>query len=277
MERIREALNKAKVSQPPVENTEVMAAPEAMQPQDQPCLDQEPAPLKLPQVQLDSAHLERNRIVSYDMSDPSHMAFNILRTRIHQTMTDNGWKSIAISSPNPGAGKTMVAINLAFSLARQKNCEVVLIDLDLRRPTIAKVLGIQVETSIGQYLTGRVEVQQCMLQVAENLVVLPNNQPVKTSSELMSGQWSREIIQKITEILAPDIIIFDLPPMLSSDDAMGILPYVDCGLIIIADGASNYKEVDRCDRQFSEATNLIGHVLNKSMDKTDAGYDYYGY
>lgn len=277
MERIREALNKAKASQPPAEDSEVVATPAVMQPQDQPCADQEPAPLDLPQVQLDPAHLERNRIVSFDMNDPSHMAFNILRTKIHQTMADNSWKSIAISSPNPGAGKTMVAINLAFSLARQKNCRVVLIDLDLRRPTIAKVLGIQVETSIGQYLTGRVDVRQCMLQIAENLVVLPNNQPVKISSELMSGQWSREIIQKITKILAPDIIIFDLPPMLSSDDTMGILPYVDCGLIIIDDGISSYKEVDQCDRQFSESTNLIGHVLNKSTDKTEAGYDYYGY
>ena len=279
MERIKEALNKAKASSHmPAMSGETLAAitppPAAQLP---PLPEADPVFLNIPQVQLNASHLEKNRIVAYEMSDSSHVAFNILRTKVQQAMKDNGWKTIAISSPNPGAGKTTVAINLAFSLARQKNCRVVLVDMDLRRPAVSKVLGIEVDISIGQYLLGHVDIQHCFVQVAENLVLVPNNQPVKISSEMMLNQWGREIGHRISDALSPDVIIFDLPPMLMSDDTMGFLPYVDCGLLIVDDGGSKYKQVDQCGKQFSSATNFIGHVLNKSSEKIDRGYDYYGY
>lgn len=230
----------------------------------------------VPTVPIDSTHLENNRIVSYLMKDMNYVPFNILRTKVTQAMMDNGWKSLAITSPNPGAGKTTIAINLAFSLARQKNFKVALVDLDLRRPTIAKTMGIDVTTSIRQYLSGTAEISRCALSVSNNLIVLLNDEPVRGSSEMMLSDRGKNIGSRIIEAFSPDIIIYDLPPMLSSDDAVGFLPFVDCGLIIVDDGGSKYSEVAKCDQQFSSATNLIGHVLNKSLDKAEAGYNYYG-
>lgn len=228
-----------------------------------------------PAVPMDSIHLENKRIVSYLMKDTNYVPFNILRTKVNQAMMDDGWKSLAISSPNPGAGKTTIAINLAFSLARQKNFKVVLVDMDLRRPAIAKTMGISVPTSIRQYLSGSVEISRCAVSVSKNLVVLLNDQPIRGSSEMMLSERGKEITPRIVEAFSPDIIIYDLPPMLSSDDTIGFLPFVDCGLIIVDDGGSKYRDVEKCSQQFSSATNLIGHVLNKSIDKADSGYDYY--
>lgn len=278
MERIKEALSKAKASSHRSaidrETPADVTSPPALQ--SPPFSGIDPAFLNIPQVQLNASLLEKNRIVAYQMDDSSHVVFNILRTKVYKMMTDNGWKSIAISSPNPRAGKTTVAINLAFSLARQKNCRVVLVDMDLRRPAISKMLGIEAGVSIGQYLLGHVDIQQCFVQAAENLVLVPNDQPTKISSEMMLNQWGREIGRRISDVLAPDVIIFDLPPMLASDDAMGFLPYVDCGLLVVDDGGSKYKQVDLCGKQFASATNFIGHVLNKSTEKVDTGYNYYG-
>lgn len=277
MDRIKDALSKAKNLSGSVDSDR---AAQSMSDRKHPVNSQFASSdsfSDVPTVPLDSIHLENKRIVSYLMKDINYVPFNILRTKVTQSMMDNGWKSLAITSPNPGAGKTTIAINLAFSLARQKNFKVVLVDLDLRRPAIAKTMGINVTTSIRQYLSGGVEISRCAMSVSNNLVVLLNDQPVRGSSEMMSSARGKEIGSKIIEALSPDIIIYDLPPMLSSDDTMGFLPFVDCGLIIIDDGGSKYSEVAKCDQQFSSATNLIGHVLNKSMDKADAGYNYYGH
>lgn len=273
MERIKEALDKAKILSG--SNVGSHQATSARQNTGNTQMASYNPLSDTPTAPMDSTHLEGNRIISYLMKDTNYVAFNILRTKVYQSMTDNGWKSLAISSPNPGAGKTTIAVNLAFSLARQKNFNVVLVDLDLRRPAVAKTLGIDITTSIGQYLSGNVEISQCAVSISKNLIAILNDQPVRGSSELMSSQWGRQITTKITEAFAPDVIIYDLPPMLSSDDTMSFLPFVDCGLSIIDDGGSKYSEVEQCDKQFSAATNLIGHVLNKSTDKAEVGYNYY--
>lgn len=275
MERIKDALNKAKGLSGSLGNDR---ATEDMSTRQRAINSQNASGdgfSDAPTVPMDSIHLENKRIVSYLMKDTNYVPFNILRTKVNQAMMDSGWKSLAISSPNPGAGKTTIAINLAFSLARQKNFKVVLVDLDLRRPAIAKTMGINITTSIRQYLSGSVEISQCAVSVSKNLVVLLNDQPVRGSSEMMLSDRGKGITSKIVEAFSPDIIIYDLPPMLSSDDTIGFLPFVDCGLIIVDDGGSKYSDVAKCDQQFSSATNLIGHVLNKSTDKADAGYDYY--
>ena len=102
-----------------------------------------------------------------------------------------------------------------------------------------------------------------------------NDQPVRGVSELMLSDRGKDISSNIFKAFSPGIFIFGLPPMLSSDDTMGFLPFVDCGLIIVDDGGRKYSEVAQCHQQFTSATNLIGHVLNKSTDKAEADYDYY--
>lgn len=275
MERIKDALNKAKSLSGSIDNNRTAEDLSARQRSMNSPIASGDHFFDAPTASMDSIHLENKRIVSYLMKDTNYVPFNILRTKVNQAMMDNGWKSLAITSPNPGAGKTTIAINLAFSLARQKNFKVVLVDMDLRRPAVAKTMGINVTTSIRQYLSGSVEVSRCAVSVSKNLVVLLNDQPVRGSSEMMLSDRGKEIGSNIFEAFSPDIVIYDLPPMLSSDDTMGFLPFVDCGLIIIDDGGSKYSEVAQCDQQFSSAANLIGHVLNKSTDKAEADYNYY--
>ena len=89
-------------------------------------------------VNLDPATLENYRIVAQNKHDPTSWVFDSLRTRVIQKMEENNWRTIAIVSPTPEAGKTVVAINLAISIAQQPKKTAMLVDFDLRKPRVAK-------------------------------------------------------------------------------------------------------------------------------------------
>ena len=225
-----------------------------------------------PHVALDPAHLIEQRIVSYAMTDPSHVAFNLLRTKVYKAMKANGWKSLAVLSPSAGCGKTTVSINLAFSMSRQPNCKTVLLDLDLKKSGIGKALGVKAPGSIGSFLEGKGRVEECFIQVTDNLIVGLNDTPVKYSSEYLQDKGVDNIIDAAMNLLRPDVLLFDLPPMLSSDDAIGFLPHVDCSLMIAAADLSTAAQIDECERQARAAGNYLGLVLNKYRAATSEYY-----
>lgn len=233
----------------------------------------EPKPLR--RVDIDLKHLERKRIVSKSMDDPNHIAFNLLRTRVRQAMSDNKWKSLAITSPTPGCGKTMVTLNLAFSLSRNPGLKTVVVDLDLRRPSIAPTLNIEPDRSIAQYLLEKAdEARDCFVRVDENLVLGLNSGHTPASSELLQAPRMLELFKYIDRELSPEIVLFDLPPMKSSDDALGFLPRVDTSLLVVASGTTTTAEVDECELQMSELDKLLGIVLNKCEDAQAEDYYY---
>lgn len=225
-------------------------------------------------VQLDYRQMERNRIVAHAMTDPSYVVFNIMRTKIRAAMADNNWKSIAVTSPGPECGKTMVAVNFAFSLARQEDCKTVLVDLDLRRPSLAKTLGLKCDKSVVDYLKGRNNIQDCFVKVSQNLIMVLNDWPIANSSEYMLHQRCRDMTRQIMDSLNPDIVIFDLPPMLVGDDAMAFMPNVDSSMLVVADEQSTLKEIDECDSKLSGFDNFLGVILNKSAEASETNFRY---
>jgi protein-tyrosine kinase len=222
-------------------------------------------------VQLDSTHLEQQRIVSFSMKDPSYIAFNLLRTKVSRVLKEKGWTSMAITSPTPGCGKTMVAVNLALSLARHADYKTVLVDLDLRKPTVGRSLGITPDSSMGQYLDGKAELERCFVQVSDNLTVGCNNSPVSNPSERI--HHLNEMLKEVRDSLKPNLMLFDLPPILSGDEAITFLPHADCCLLVIGSGLTTPSEVDECVRQ-ANVTNYLGVVLNKCTETSHGQYHY---
>jgi len=223
-------------------------------------------------VVLDTKHLEQKRIVSYAMTDPSHIAFNLLRTRIYKAMKANGWTSLAVLSPTAGCGKTTVSLNLAFSMSRQASCRTVVIDLDLKNSAMAKALGVKPQNSIDAYLEGNGDAEACFVQVTNNLFIGVNANSVKHSSEHLQDQRLTDLLELVKDRLRPDVMLFDLPPMLSSDDAIAFLPRVDCSLLVVAAGTTTAIEVEECERQASGAGNYLGVVLNKCQSSLSECY-----
>jgi len=228
----------------------------------------------LREVTLDAAHLERKRVVTYGKSDPAHVAFDILRTRLLKVFKDNGWSRLAITSPTKGCGKTFVSANLALSLARQAECRTVLIDMDLKLPGLAGTLGLAAPCSIKSYLTGHERPEDYFQRVGLNLALGLNTERVRDSAELLQDERTAQALALMRKLYRPDAVIFDLPPMLVSDDAIGFLPNVDCVLLVAAAGQTNPAEIEEFERLLGETTNFLGVLLNKCEVTTSDAYQY---
>lgn len=228
---------------------------------------------KLPLRKADPVLAARKRLVTVGRSDPSHAAFDILRTKVLQALRQNKWTSIAVTSPTPGCGKTVVGLNLAFSLEHQKDCRTLLVDLDLRRPQVAKTLDIPGPRPLESFLRGEKPIERAFERYGENLAIAANDHPVRFAAELLQAPETAAVLKDMRRKLRPNVVIFDLPPMLSNDDVMAFLPNVDCAILVVAAEATTMNEADLCERELAQKTNVLGIVLNKCRYMPDK----YGY
>ena len=223
-------------------------------------------------VALDPAHLERHKIISHEKSHPASWAFDVLRTQLLQKMDENGWKTLAITSPSVESGKSVIAINLAMSIAQQTNRTALLVDFDLRRPSVARYLGLSRPLSLNDFLDGRVGIAEALVNPGvERFVVLPTNRPVAGASEMLSSARIGNLIRDLRERYSDRIVIFDLPPVLAADDVMTVMPRMDCVLMVVGSGASTQSEVEEAMNRLSKA-NLLGVVLNKDESPVQNAY-----
>lgn len=200
-------------------------------------------------------------------------AFDVLRTRVLQQMQANNWRRLAITSPTTGCGKSTVALNLAFSLARQPERRVLLAELDLRRPSLRKILGIRDEVDFGAVLDGRAEFAACARRYGKNLAVACNSKPGQAPSELLQSSMVPMVLSQIETDYAPEIMLFDEPPMMAGDDVLAFTAHVDAVLIVAAAETTTIKQIDLCERELAQQTNIIGVVLNKCRYDADV-HDY---
>ena len=203
------------------------------------------------------------------------MAFNLLRTKVHRVLKEKGWTSIGVTSPTQACGKTTVAINLALSLARLHDCGTVLVDLDLVNPSVRRALGIRGGTSLKEYLEGVAELEQCFLQITDNMIVGVGADPLNCRHEL-PDEKGKEIFHAVKTFLQPKVVVVDLPPLLGTDRALTLLPYLDCSLLVIASGTTTPPEIDECERRLNDTETYLGIVLNKFKSaRKDNYYEIY--
>ncbi len=215
-------------------------------------------------VPLRAEHLERHRIVAYNKNSNMGWAFDLLRTQVLKAMEENGWRTLAITSPTPEAGKSVLAINLAMSIAHHTTKTALLVDFDLRCPKVGNYLGLPMEKSLNELLTNEAELQEVLVNpTLPRFVVLPTREPVPLSTEVLSSAAVGELIMDLRDRYSSRVVIFDLPPVLSSDDVITILPKFDCVLLVVANGMNTKKEIEESLHHLGRA-NLIGTVLNKS-------------
>jgi capsular exopolysaccharide synthesis family protein len=223
-------------------------------------------------VKLDPVVLDRHRVISHQKEHPASWVFDVLRTQVLQKMDENGWRTLAITSPSVESGKTMVSINLAMSISQQTQRTALLVDFDLRRPSVARSLGLNRPVSLNEVLAGNAEVAEALVNPGiERFVVLPTNRPVTHASEVLSSSKVGNLVSDLRERYSDRIVIFDLPPVLAADDVMAILPRIDCVLLVVGSGASNQREIEEAMNRLSRA-NLLGVVLNKDDAPSQNSY-----
>lgn len=234
----------------------------------------------LPALGLNPRRLRRNRVYA-GASDGELAAFDMMRTKLLHQMRSNKWRRVAITSPTQACGKTTLSLNLALSLARQPDLRTMLLDFDMRRPSIAEVLELATPQQFARVLTGEASAPEQLLRIGDNLAVGANRTPVPKSAELLQKVGTGQIVDAVEQDYGPDVMIFDMPPMLSTDDTLAFIDQIDCVMLVAAAGSSNMAEISRCAEELAARCNFLGVILNKCryLASDDAyGYGYgYGY
>lgn len=217
---------------------------------------------------LSGDDLERHRVMHPDMSDAARTSYKMLRTQVLQQAVANDWRTLAVSAVNDSAGKTLTAINLAITMAAQGSHEIYLIDLDLRNPTIAEYLGLPPNGhSLSAYLEGKATMAQCLWDVGiDHLTVVPNWEAFSNSSELVSSAMVTSLISTIRTSVRNSILIFDLPQILTADDALAMAHVVDAILLVVAEGETSRTDLAHA-MELLHDMNIAGVVLNKARSR----------
>ena len=215
--------------------------------------------------------LSENRIIAGNKSDPRATYFRMLRTQVLHAMRENEWSSLAITGPSVGVGKSLIAANLAVSISMEVNQTVLLADLDLRRPSLHEKFNFTPEFGLLDYLNHNSELSDLLINPGfPRLVLLPGKGSTSESSELLSSPRMIKLMKELKSRYESRIIIYDLPPLLSVEDAQVVLPNVDSTILVVENGKNTRSEVENSLRLL-EGTNLIGTVLNKA-DEEIKGY-----
>ncbi|HVI52546.1 MAG TPA: AAA family ATPase [Candidatus Sulfotelmatobacter sp.] len=220
------------------------------------------------QIPVNEQELERHRIVARASRSINADTFRMLRTKLLQMMTRNNLRTIAITSPNYGDGKSTIAVNLALSLALDVKQTVLLVDLDLRNPDVHNIMGLKPDVGLSDYITHDAPVPSCMVKPAiDRLVVLPISRPIENSSEMLATPKMTALAEELKTRYSDRIVIYDMPPLLAQDDTIAFLPNVDGVLLVVRDGASTSAELTQCLHMLDN-TNLLGTVLNACAEKS---------
>ena len=215
-------------------------------------------------VNIDAETLRDLRIVAGFTHDKRSEPYRQLRGQILNKMRENNWQTLAITSPNAGAGRTLTAMNLAISLSMEVNQTVLLVDMDLRQPNVAACLGIDdVEYGLVDYVNNEQPLENILIHPGfERLVLLPGTAQADASSEVLTSPEMKVVIEELIARYPSRLIIFDLPAVLSHDDALVFAPTCDATLMVVEEGGTNKDDLER-SYQLLEGANIIGSVLNK--------------
>lgn len=275
MEYIRKAVERAK-DQRPSEHLE----PRQAQPRFAPSFGgttPSPAPPVNRDISLNNDHLESNRIIAHDIRDLRSRSFDMLRTQILQSMDIRSWQFLGITSAAAACGKSVVATNLALSIARQPERSVLLVDMDLQKPQIANYLGLNADRGIVSVLAGKTTLQDALVSAHirnGQVLVLPCEMPMANSSAWIASRAMDALLHEIKRSFPNWTVVIDLPPVLASDDVISILPRLDCVAFVVGAGSTTAEEIKECNRHL-ESAEVVRVILNKSED-ANTGY-YYSY
>jgi len=195
---------------------------------------------------------------------PVSRAFDLLRTRVMHTLRQNGWSRIAIAAPTPGCGATFTAVNLAMALSRVPGSRSILMDLNQRKPGIADALDVHGGGEIRHFLSGRVPMSQHIVRLSDTLALGLNTVPYSDSADILHDRRTAHVLEEMHNALAPDVVLYDMPAILTHDDLGAFLPQVD-GVLLISDGTrTTARQIAECEKVLAGQAPLLGVILNRA-------------
>ncbi len=225
--------------------------------------------------ELDPEFLAANRCIGFSLDLPEAEAYRLLRTQILQRAREKGGNSLMVTSSIPGEGKTLTAINLAFAVAKEFNQTVLLVDCDLRQQKVFKMLGIPSEKGLVDYLSDRSPLEDLILSPGvEKIRLISGGKTLEGSSELLGSPKMKGLVEELKRRYPDRFVIFDLPPVLSTADALVLAPLVDHAVLVVQAGKTPLPEIKKALEMLPKEK-VLGIVLNRDEDvKKSYYYEY---
>jgi capsular exopolysaccharide synthesis family protein len=198
-----------------------------------------------------------------------------LRTQILHRSQRQKLQSIVVASINPSEGKTITALNLSWLLAQTDGVRCLIIDSDLRMPSLTDYLGIETDKGLSDILMEDAGLQDSIIKLEPaGLYILPGGEARSDVAELISGPKFKEILRQAREMF--DYVIIDAPPLGIFTDANILINHADGAMLVVRAGRTKYSAVDRILETLPR-DRMMGVVLNRSEDVLDETHYNYGY
>jgi len=214
-------------------------------------------------VELDLEELARNRCVCLFPDSPEAEFYKVLRTNIQQRARQNNWNTIMITSVQPREGKTLTAINLAITFAKEFDRTVLLVDCDLRRQSIHRYLNFSSDKGIVDYLLNGDSLKDLIVwPKIEKLTLISGGKTMGNSVELLGSPKMKALVWEIKHRYDDRFVIFDTPPILGWADAITFAPLVDGILMVVEEGRTSIQDINKAIEMLP-AEKFLGFVLNR--------------
>jgi protein-tyrosine kinase len=225
-------------------------------------------------VAVDPQNLHRHRLIVGEDFRQAGESYKLLRTRILQRTRPHGHNTLMITGPNPGEGKTLTAINLAITFSQEVGQSVILVDLDLRYPSVSHYFGLPTGPGLVDFLTDGIPLTQILVHPDGfgKFVLLPGGKPVVQAAELIGSPAMAALVQELKQFYSDRWVIFDLPPLLSVADALAFAPLVDGIVVVVEAGSTSKEDIGRC-LEMLKPFQVLGFILNK-LRTSPSSYSY---
>ncbi|SHF00144.1 capsular exopolysaccharide family [Marinitoga hydrogenitolerans DSM 16785] len=230
---------------------------------------------RIPTFEMKSKYMNSELVVLNEPISPVAESIKLTSANINYSVTPEP-KTIAITSAGPGEGKTVSAANLAISYA-QNGLKTLLIDIDMRKPRIEKVLGLErFNIGIVNHILKDVPIERITQNYMENLDVIPVGPLPPNPTALLTSKKFGEVMDKLKEKY--DKIIIDLPPILAAADALIVAKHTD-GLILVVRAGKTQKHSLKIalENIITSDNKLLGLVIDDINEKNSGYYYYYYY
>jgi protein-tyrosine kinase len=225
-------------------------------------------------VRLDPKLMAERRCVGMLTDAPEVEPYRILRTQIMKRTKEKGGNTIMITSPLPGEGKTLTAVNLAFTFAREFKQTVLLVDCDLRRQQVHLMLGYDSDKGIIDYLLRDVPMNELIVWPGiEKMTVISGGKTVQESSEILGSPRMQELVTGMKGRYQDRYVLFDAPPVLSAADTLALAPLVDYILLVVQAEKTSVPDVKRA-LQLLPREKVMGIVMNRMDAPFRTYYNY---
>ncbi|MFZ5448949.1 MAG: CpsD/CapB family tyrosine-protein kinase [Thermodesulfobacteriota bacterium] len=218
--------------------------------------------------------LRRQRLIVNGSDKTLWEAYKLLRTHVlHRTKREHR-NTLMITGPLPNEGKSLTSINLAISISQKVGQTVMLVDGDMRNPSLHRYLDLPSGPGLKDFLTSGYPVADSLVhpEGLTNLVVLPAGSPTSDSAELLSSPRMLDLVRELKHFYPDRYVLFDLPPLIYAD-SLAFAPLVDGIILVVESGKTPREEILHAIELLKDFP-VLGFVLNK-IDTTPLSYGYY--